>query len=110
MKTFLAWLAFLGFVPAMILAMGKGSISVGAGVILVILFVVGVRFGIKNLAAKILAPISGVALLASQYSHGDEHEYWAIVKGALTLSVLMFGFYVMIGGLSKKQRSDGDLE
>jgi general stress protein CsbA len=105
-KTLLVWLAFLGFIPGIILAMAKGTISMEAGVVALLLFVVGIRFGIKNLAAKIAAPIAGVVLLASQFSHGDVHEYWTIFTGVMSLSIVMFGFYVMIGGLSKRGRSD----
>lgn len=99
MQTFLAWLAFLGFLPLIVKATAKGTLSPGAAAVLAVVIVVAVRVvGVRRFYSRVVLPVVGVVLVAAQYSHGDMDSFWAILSGLLTLSLMMVGFYLMIAG------------
>jgi general stress protein CsbA len=98
MQTFLAWLAFLGFLPLIVRAMAKGTLSPGIAAVLALVVVVAVRVGVRRFYSRVVLPIVGVVLAAAQYSHGDTDSFWAILSGLLTMSLMMLGFYLMIAG------------
>jgi uncharacterized membrane protein YfbV (UPF0208 family) len=104
MQTFLAWLAFLGFLPLIVRAMAKGTLSPGAAAVLAVVIVVAVRVGVRRFYSRVVLPVVGVVLVAAQYSHGDMDSFWAILSGLLTLSLMMVGFYLMIAGFFRGYR------
>jgi general stress protein CsbA len=101
----LAWLTFLGYLPLIIRGMVNGTLSPEVAAILLLVIVVAVRAGVKKFYSKIVVPIVGVVLFASQYSKGDTNSFWAILSAVFTLSLIMLGFYIMISGFFRTKHN-----
>jgi hypothetical protein len=104
-QTIFAWLAILGFLPLILRAAMGGTLSAERAAILMLLMVVALCIGVKRFASKVIVPIAGVVLLAAQYSHGDTKTFGANLSALLTLSLMLLGFYIMLGGALGRRRS-----
>jgi hypothetical protein len=107
MQTFLAWLTFLGFLPLILWAMAKGTLSPGWAAILALVMVVAVRVGVRSFCSRVVLPVVGLVLIVNQYSHGDTDSFWSILLGLLTMSLMMLGVYLMIAGFFRTTRPRG---
>ena len=103
-QTFFAWLAILGFLPLIVRATMTGALSVKLAVALTLLMVVAVAIGVKKFVFKIVVPVAGVVILASQYANGDTQTFWANISALLTLSLVLLGFYFIISGFFRSKR------
>jgi hypothetical protein len=88
-------------------AAAGGATAETAGVILLgLVFLIAVARavgGLIRLAFRVGIPVVLLYLFFRQYGQGDPETLTALAGMAMLLALVLFGFYVMFGGLRKRE-------
>lgn len=101
----LVWLKIFGFLPPLITVTYKGWIPLWLAIVSMVVFVVGLVFGLKRIIAGVVLPVFSVAIFAVVYSDGDNGRFAGTLSTLAVLAFVLLGLWFMLGGPLKRRRN-----